>query len=157
MSNHENEPQEEHQPFTGEETNSDFIHDPKFERHDNDKLGSFTWAVILIWAGLVFLASNLGFLDKIQIEQSLPEGLEFLGLSTWSVIFLGAGLIIFLEAVIRTFVPTYRSSAGGNFFLAAIFLGIGLGGIFGWNLIWPFVLIAMGLSALASALIRKRD
>jgi len=130
---------------------------PKEEEPKRDSLGSFTWAFILIWAGLVFLASNLGYLDMIEIKQSLPEGLEFLGLSTWSVIFLGAGLILFIEAIIRTFAPAYRSSASGNFFMAAIFLGIGLGGIFGWDVVWPFILIALGLSALAGALLRKRE
>lgn len=130
---------------------------PKEEERKRDSLSSFTWAFILIWAGLVFLASNLGYLDMIEIQQSLPEGLEFLGLSTWSVIFLGAGLIMFIEAIVRTFAPAYRSSAGGNYFMAAIFLGIGLGGIFGWNVVWPFILIALGLSALAGALLRKRE
>jgi hypothetical protein len=135
----------------------DYREDKQKEERKHDALSSFTWAFILIWAGLVFLASNLGFLDMIEIQQSLPEDLEFLGLSTWSVIFLGAGLIMFIEAIIRTFAPAYRSSAGGNYFMAAIFLGIGLGGIFGWNVVWPFILIALGLSALAGALLRKRE
>jgi len=126
------------------------------EKHDRDPLSSITWAFILIWAGLVFLASNLGWLDQIQFQQIEFEGISFTGLSNWSLIFLGAGVIVFLEAIIRTFVPAYRSSTGGNFFLAAIFLGIGLGGIFGWSVVWPFILIAMGLSALASALIQNR-
>lgn len=126
------------------------------EKHDRDPLSSITWAFILIWAGLVFLASNLGWLDQIQFQQLEIEGFTFSGFSTWSLIFLGAGVIVFLEALIRTFVPAYRSSTGGNFFLAAIFLGIGLGGIFGWDIVWPFILIAMGLSALASALIQNR-
>ena len=127
------------------------------QSHNHDYLSSFTWAIILIWAGLVFLGSNLGLLDKIQIQQSLPKGLDFLGLSTWSVIFVGAGLIMFLESVIRIFIHTRHASTGGNFFMAAIFLGIGLGSIFGWNVVWPFILIALGLSALASALIRNRS
>lgn len=126
------------------------------EKHNQDPLSSLAWALILIWAGLVFLASNLGWLDQIRVQFSMPEGFEFLGLGTWSVIALGAGIILFAEAVIRTFVPAYRSSTGGNFFLAAIFLGIGLSGIFGWQLVWPLVLIGLGLSALASALIRGR-
>jgi len=126
------------------------------EKHDHDPLSSLTWALILIWAGLVFLASNLGWLDQIKTQQLGIEGFTVTSLSTWSLIFLGAGVLVFLEAVVRTFVPAFRFSTGGNFFLAAIFMGIGLGAIFGWNVVWPFILIAMGLSALASALIRKR-
>jgi hypothetical protein len=125
------------------------------EKHHRDPLGDLVWALILIWAGLVFLAANLGWLDAIQTSLVLPEGINIGGLSTWSVIFLGAGVLVFIEAIVRTFVPAYRSSTGGNFILAAVFLGIGLGAIFGWNAVWPFILIAMGLSALASALLRK--
>jgi len=151
------EPQER-QPYYDEKSEEKYEKEDEKqeEKHNRDPLSSIAWALILIWAGLVYLASNLGWLDQIQAQQALPEGLNFLGLSTWSVIFLGAGVIVFLEAIIRTFVPAYRSSTGGNFFLAAIFLGIGLGGIFGWQLVWPFILIAMGLSALASALIQNR-
>lgn len=126
------------------------------EKHHRDSLSELVWALILIWAGLVFLASNLGWLDAIQTSLVLPEGFRVGGLSTWSVIFMGAGVLVFIEAIIRTFVPAYRSSTGGNFILAAVFLGIGLGAIFGWSMVWPFILIAMGLSALASALLRNR-
>jgi hypothetical protein len=151
------QPQEK-QPYYDEKSEEKYEKEDEKqeEKHNRDPLSSLAWALILIWAGLVFLANNLGWLDQIQIQQALPEELNFLGLSVWSVIFLGAGVIVFLEAIIRTFVPAYRSSTGGNFFLAAIFLGIGLGGIFGWQLVWPFILIAMGLSALASALIQNR-
>ena len=103
--------------------------------------------MILVWAGLVFLASNFGWLDAIQVSQSLPPGLEFIGLGTWSLIFLGAGVLIFIESLLSTFVPSLRSQNSGNYFLAAIFLGIGLSSIFGWDLIWPLVLIFLGISA----------
>jgi hypothetical protein len=126
------------------------------EKTHQDPLSALAWALILIWAGLVFLASNLGWLDQIPDQFVLPEGFQILGLRTWSVIALGAGLILFIEALIRTFVPAYRSSTGGSYFLAAIFLGIGLNGIFGWQLVWPLVLIGMGLAALANAFVRSR-
>jgi hypothetical protein len=161
MSDQENNPNNtppERPPFYDEKTEEKMEkEDEKFEeKHHRDPLGDLVWALILIWAGLVFLASNLGWLNAIQTSIVLPEGVNIGGLSTWSVIFLGAGVLVFIEALIRTFVPAYRSSTGGNFILAAVFLGIGLGAIFGWNAVWPFILIAMGLSALASALLRKR-
>jgi hypothetical protein len=126
-------------------------------KRNEEILSSITWAMILIWAGFVFLASNFGWLDAIKLTPNLPEWLNFLGLSTWSLIFLGAGVLIFIESLISTFVPSLRTDKNGNYFLAAIFLGIGLSGVVGWNLIWPFVLIFLGLSALASALIKRKQ
>lgn len=161
MTDQENKPQQEppiRQPYYDEkaEEKMEKEDEKRYEKHERDPLSALAWALILIWAGLVFLASNLGWLDQLQIQQVLPDEFEFLGWSNWSLIFLGAGVIIFLEALVRTFVPAYRSNTGGSFFLAAIFLGIGLSGLFGWELIWPFILIALGLSALASALIQRR-
>ena len=163
MSEQENKPQteqpeSEQHPFMDEKSEEKYEkEDEKFEeKHHRDPLSALIWALILIWAGLVYLASNLGWLNTIQTAEIIPGVFTLAGLSTWSVIFMGAGVLVFIEAVIRTFVPAYRSSTGGNFFLAAIFLGIGFGAIFGWQAVWPFILIAMGLSALASALIRRR-
>jgi len=160
MTNSENQPQQEpqRQPYYDKKTEEKYEkEDEKREEKSNrDPLSSIAWALILIWAGLVFLAQNLGWLDQIQFQAVEIEGITLTGISTWAVIMIGAGVIVFFEAIIRTFVPAYRSSTGGNFFLAAIFLGIGLGSIFGWTLVWPFILIAMGLSALASALIQRR-
>ncbi|HPX95242.1 MAG TPA: hypothetical protein PLA02_00560 [Brevefilum fermentans] len=126
------------------------------EKAHQDPLSAITWALILIWAGLVFLASNLGWLDRFQPQFNLPGEIEFLGLRTWSVIALGAGIILLFEAIIRTIVPAYRRSTGGSYFLAAILLAIGLNAIFGWQLIWPLVLIGMGLAALANAFFHRR-
>jgi hypothetical protein len=151
--------QQRHPPYYDEKTEEKSYekeHEKQGEKSNQDPLSALTWALILIWAGLVFLASNLGWLDRLQVQFNLPEGFEVLRLGTWSVIALGAGLILLVEALIRTFVPAYRSSTGGNYFLAAIFLGISLNGIFGWQLVWPFILIGLGLASLAKALVRGR-
>ena len=125
------------------------------DKGHGDPLGSLAWAVILIWAGLIFLADNLGWLANINLPQAvLPAGMEMIKLSTWTLIFLGAGVIGLLEGILRLFFPAWRNSAGGTFFMAILFLGIGLGNIFGWSVVWPLVLIGLGLSALAGALIR---
>jgi len=125
------------------------------DKDHGDPLGSLAWAVILIWAGLIFLADNLGWLANINLPQAvLPAGMEMIKLSTWTLIFLGAGVIGLLEGILRLFFPAWRNSAGGTFFMAILFLGIGLGNIFGWSVVWPLVLIGLGLSALAGALIR---
>lgn len=146
------------QEFKPEETTpeDDFFAEERMQaKNRSDHLDSIIWALILIWAGLVFMASNIGWLDSIRTNLTLPGGISISEVSTWPVIFLGAGALIFIEALIRTFVKSYRSSVGGNFVLAAVFLGIGLGAIFSWQAVWPFVLIAMGFSALLSALIRR--
>ena len=165
MSEQENNQAEEQEQQKPQQTYYDEKSEEKFnekeeekrdEKGHQDPLSSLVWALILIWAGLVFLGENLGLLDAIVAEAIQIGDVTIQQVSTWSMIFLGAGVLVFVEALIRTFVPAYRSSTGGNFFLAAVFLGIGLGGLVGYSLVWPFILIAMGLAALASALIRNR-
>lgn len=157
--NKKQEPQNERPAYYDEKT-EEKVYEKEEEKRDEkgheDPLSSLVWALILIWAGLVFLGENLGLLDVIVANPIQIGEVTIQQVSTWSMIFLGAGVLIFVEALIRTFVPAYRSSTGGNFFLAAVFLGIGLGGLIGYSLVWPFILIAMGLAALASALIRNR-
>ena len=158
MNDQENNHQSPHEPYYDEKAEEKY-HEKEDEKHEekshNDPLSSLVWALILIWAGLVFLGENLGLLDVVVADPIQIGEITIRQIGTWSMIFLGAGVLIFLEGIIRTFVPAYRSSTGGDFFLAAIFLGIGLGGLIGYSLVWPFILIAMGLATLASAMIRK--
>ncbi len=123
------------------------------EKWRRDPLSRVTWAVILIWGGLVFLAANLGFLSPFIANVPLAA-VPYIG--AWGVFMVGAGIILLLEVIVRLVVPAYRSPIGGTFFLALVFIAIGLGNWFGWNVIWPFILIALGLSILFRAFVRSR-
>jgi hypothetical protein len=122
------------------------------EKYRRDPLGTMVWAAILIWAGIVLLANNIGFLDRFAIRVSdLPIGIPFAA-EAWSLIFIGAGVILLIEVLIRSVVPDYRRPVMGTFILAIVFFGIGLDN---WDLIWPFILIAIGTTILLRGLFKK--
>ena len=124
------------------------------EKYRNDPLSAVTWAAILIWAGLAFLAENLGWLATITTQ--LPKSWHVEALEAWTVIFTGAGVILLINALVRALIPAYRSPVGGTIFLAAIFVGIGLNNLFGWAVVWPIFLIALGLSILLRGIVRRK-
>jgi hypothetical protein len=108
------------------------------ERHDGgDPISNFAWAAILIWAGIVFLARNFGWFVVLPGEMGV-----------WSIILIGAGLIILLEAVYRLLILHQGDRSRSSLFLAVALTGIGFGSIYGWSIVWPFILIAVGLSIL---------
>ncbi len=121
------------------------------EKYRRDPLGAVVWPLILIWAGLVLLAANLGLLGLI-----LGRDREIWGTGTWSLIFLGAGGIILLAALARLVLPEYRRSITGEVILAIIFIGIGLGNLTNWAIVWPLVLIIIGVSILVRSMIPRR-
>jgi hypothetical protein len=115
------------------------------EKWHRDPLSAARWAVILIWAGVaLLLANNLPFLIKIE------------RLDGWGLAFAGAGVIILLEVIVRVLVPAYRRAVGGILILAAVFLGIGLGDLFGWEVTGALVLIAVGGGMLLRSFMRRR-
>lgn len=128
------------------------------EKYRPDPLGAIIWALILIWAGVVLLAENLGYLDQFWrlLPAERPTWMPMLGANVWGLIFLGAGVILLGEVLIRLLVPAYRRPVTGTLILAFIFFGIGLGNIFSWTLIWPLILIAIGLAIVIGALTRRR-
>jgi hypothetical protein len=110
------------------------------EKWERDPLSAVVWACILIWAGLVLLAGNLGLLTRFQVE-------------AWPLILSGAGLIMLLEAFARLLVPAYRRAVTGTIIFGLILLGIGLGQITGLEITWPLVLIGIGLGLLLRGVI----
>ena len=136
-------------------------HDEKAE--ERDTLSTITWAAILIWAGVAFLAVNQNWFEKLNLSQPLfhdllPRQLEMFDPGVWSLIALGAGVIILLEVIIRLLVPAFRRHIGGSLIVATVLIGIGLRNLFDWNLniMWPLILIAVGVVVLIGGLTRKR-
>jgi len=139
QSNEKNEKEEEKQAEKEEKEEKSWG-----EKWRRDPLSALVWAAILIWAGLVLLASNLGLLARFE------------RLDAWSFIFMGAGLIVLLEVVVRLLVPEYRRPVIGSLILAIILLAVGSGSLIGWGVIWPLVLIVIGLSIVIRGFLWRR-
>lgn len=114
------------------------------EKWRRDPLGGAVWAGILIWAGLVLLAENLGLLARFE------------RLEAWAIILVGAGLILLLEVAVRLLMPAYRRAVTGTFILGLVLIAAGLGDLLSWNLLGPVILIAIGVVILARVLIGQR-
>lgn len=111
-----------------------------------DPVEAAIWAIVLIWAGLVWLAESAGFFDSIFGEKT----------EAWPIVFLGAGLIILAGVLFRLLVPAYRRPLGGSIILGIIFLGIGLGWLTNWWVVGPLIIIAIGVGILATGILRRR-
>ncbi len=120
----------------------------KDEKNRSDPLSNAVWGAVIIWAGLVLLADNMGILANLGFGGASVPGVFPFRLSTWGLIFTGAAVIIFIEVAIRLLVPTYRRHVIGSIILGFVFLGIGLGNLISWGVIWALVLIAIGVLVL---------
>lgn len=133
-------------------------HDEKVEQQD--QLSTITWSFMLIWAGAAVLAINLGWFDALLdcrfCTRILPENMAMFEPSAWSIIMAGAGVILLAVALVRILMPQFHRNIGGTLLLAAVFIGVGLGNFFGWDLVWPIVLIAVGAGVLIGGLGRSR-
>lgn len=131
------------------------------EKWQRDPIGALAWACILIWAGVVLLASNLGAFDLLEdFAARLPFNLANLPwesgmfpVEAWTFIWLGASAILFLSVLARLFFPQYRRSITGNFVLAFVFLGIAIGR---WEWVGPLILVAIGIGIVLRGLGRSR-
>ncbi|MBE9474241.1 MAG: hypothetical protein IMY85_05065 [Chloroflexi bacterium] len=131
------------------------------EKYRRDPLGSIIWACILIWAGVVLLLNQLGYLEQLK-ETLFARQAEWTrgfpgDFSIWGLIFLGAGVILLIEVLLRLLIPAYRKSVTGTIILAFVFIGIGLGNVLRWEFIFALVLIAIGLSIIVGSFTRKRE
>jgi hypothetical protein len=116
------------------------------EKWQRDPIGTLTWPLILIWAGVILLLENLGLLRDIGTLGRIEA---------WSLIFAGAGVIVLAMVVVRYFMPEHRRPLTGNIVLGFFLLGIGLREIFGWEIVWAIIIIAIGVALLLGGLLRR--
>ena len=123
------------------------------EKWRRDPVSTIIWAAIFIWIGFVLLIGNLGLIGQFNAQTTrLPFQLR---VETWSLIFIGIGVILLFEVALRLLVPEYRRPVSGTVILAFVFLGIGLGDIFGSGVVWAVILIALGVWVLARGFLRS--
>jgi len=120
-------------------------HDEKEEKEQGrDPLGRIMGALFLIIAGVILLAQSQGWVTWEQ----------FGGL--WNLFFVAIGLVLLLEALLRLLLPAYRRPILGQVIGGLILLAIGLGGMTGFQLTGPVILIGIGLAILIGGLFRGR-
>ena len=124
------------------------------EKYRRDPVNVVVWAAILIWAGLVLLAENLGLFGMLAREGSdAPWSFLTTTGAGGIIIFIGAGVILLAGVAYR--LAARRRPVRGAIILAVIFIAIGLGDLVKWDVVWPIVLVAVGLAIVAGALTRR--
>lgn len=109
-------------------------------RKERQRFTGMWWAVVLIWAGLIFGAESLELLPQIG------------GADAGSWIFAGAGMASILGSIYRVLSPEYSDPTTWDWIWGAFCLIIGLGGFTDIEIFWPFILILAGLVLSASVL-----
>jgi len=113
------------------------------KRRERKRLEGLWWAVVLIWAGLIFGADSMGLLPQIGDADA------------WSWIFLGAGVFGVLGALYRVLSPNALNPSTWDWIWGSFCLIIGLGGFTTVKIAWPLILILVGMIVLVSALWRR--
>lgn len=107
-----------------------------------DTLSGIIWGAVLVVAGLIFLTFTLNLFPGPPVN-------------AWGVVFLAGGALFLLEAVIRLTVPAYRRPVTGTLIFAFILLAIGVGFLFGFQNIWPLIIIGIGVIILVGQFLRR--
>ncbi len=93
----------------------------------------------------------------VNTDWALHSLEELRNFGVWNLVALGAGGIILLESIVRLALPEYWHDVGGKFIFAAILIAVGLDGWLNWSMLWPIILIAIGVNGLLKGLGRKRS
>jgi len=101
-------------------------------RRERQRLKGLWWAVVLIWAGLVFGADSMGLVPQIGDADA------------WSWIFVGAGTFGMLGSLYRLTSTSVPNPTTWDWVWASFCLIIGLGDFSTLNISWPLILILVG-------------
>jgi hypothetical protein len=112
-------------------------------RKERRRLERLWWAVVLIWAGMVFGADSMGLMPQVADADA------------WSWIFLGAGMIGILGNLYRVSSVDVPNPSTWDWVWSSFCLIIGLGGFITVNIAWPFILILVGGVILISVSLRR--
>ena len=113
------------------------------EQEERRQIETIYWAGVLIWAGLVFVADNQGWLPKVG--EAGP----------WSWIFFGAGLYGTLGNFFRLAAANWSAPTTWDWIWSGFWLILGLVGVTGVDVFWPLALILVGVVVLANMLFRR--
>lgn len=131
------------------------------EKWERDPIGAISWAILLIWVGVVLLLNNLdqisvltNFVERLNLPfAELPFDIPFFDPLVWQVFFLGAGLIVSMEILIRLLLPSYRRPIVGSIIWAGLLFGLAFGN---WEIVFPAVVIAAGVVILLGSFTKRR-
>jgi len=126
------------------------------EKYRRDPVGTIVFAAIVIWAGIVLFADNLGWLGWLLGSRSEVVQGWWLSTGVGGIIAIGAGIIVLLGVLYRLSVPAHRRPILGSIIFAIILIAIGLGDLVNWNIVWPIILVAIGLGIIIRATTRRR-
>ena len=112
------------------------------EKAERKRLEGMWWAAVLIWAGVVLVADQAGWLPAIGDS------------TTWSWIFLGGGLFGLIGALVRFNSPTLPNPSTWDVIWAVVFLLIGLGGFLKEDVVFAIGLIVVGLALIINHIFR---
>lgn len=113
------------------------------ERKERRRLEGLWWAVVLIWAGVVFGADSMGLVPQVGDADA------------WSWVFLGVGVFSILGALYRLTSSYIPNPSTWDWVLGSFCLIIGLGGFTTVKIAWPLILILVGVVILVGVLLRR--
>jgi len=108
------------------------------------RIEAIYWALVFLWAGLIFGADSLGMLPQVG------------GATAWSWVFAGAGLLALLGNLVRTSSPDWPNPSTWDYIWAAVLLIFGLGGFVNVDIAFPIILIVVGIAFLGNMLFDRK-